>query len=242
MHQFVIDQGNTLTKIAVFENHQMTSQVTLSDEGLLMALSDMMLLKKPSAVILSSVREDDVQLQSLIAASSRLIILNHQLKLPFTFSYATPETIGGDRLANAAGAIAKYGKGNCLIVDCGTCITYTLVLAADLKGGTIAPGLEMRYKALHHFTGKLPEIHAEYHLPQLVGIDTEQSMRSGVELAIIAETDALITQYCSHYSDLNVLITGGNSRFFENHLKSPIFAAPYITLEGLYEILQLNHL
>lgn len=212
----------------------------LTDQELEYTLETELRKQLPHSAIVASVRESVESLYELLSKKTKLIIVSPNLQFPFNIGYKTPETLGADRLANAAGAWRHFGNKNCLVVDCGTCITYTLINSGSLEGGAISPGLKMRLAALNEFTGKLPLVSYIENWPEMVGRTTENAILSGVLRAIIIETDGMISQYCSEFSDLTVILTGGMQHFFEAHLKSPIFAAPFLTPEGLHEILLLN--
>ena len=111
-------------------------------------------------------------------------------------------------------------------------------------GGSISPGLEMRFKSLHNLTAKLPLVKIaqgkDWHFP-LIGYDTETNILSGVVLGMAAEIDGIIDAYEEKYEKFNVLLTGGDTDNFVQHLKSKIFADPYLILKGLYAISQYNH-
>jgi len=236
-----IDRGNTFTKLGVFSNRLLQEVDRATDDNLALILNG--LLKKYSIeyVILSSVRKDNSDFDQLIDSKLPVFKPNAHSTFPFKIDYENVNTIGFDRLANATGAVKRFPNQNLMVVDFGTCNTYTLVEKNIFKGGAIAPGVTMRLKALNHFTGKLPLIERSETLTDIPGSSTESSIRAGVELASLLETDAMIERFRNKISDLNVLITGGEMSFFERHLKSPIFAAPYLTLEGLYEIFILNN-
>jgi type III pantothenate kinase len=236
----VVDRGNTFTKLGVFKSNELVDYSTVNDAQLTEALDRIIGQHQIQEAILSSVREDEFDLAQHTAQAISVYKPNPTTRYPFEIDYANAASLGMDRLANAAGAYKKFGKKNMLVVDCGTCTTYTLLLSGTMCGGTIAPGIDMRFKALNHYTGKLPLIEHLDDLPTLPGSSTEMSIRTGVELAAILETDAMIAHYSNISQDLTVLITGGDRAFFERHLKSPIFAAPYLTLEGLHEIYILN--
>jgi type III pantothenate kinase len=106
-------------------------------------------------------------------------------------------------------------------------------------GGSIAPGLQMRLNALNTFTARLPLVSLEGdHL--LIGNTTETSIRSGVLSGSLAEIRGMINQYGEAYQDLIVLLTGGDTNYFERNLKSNIFAVPNLVLYGLRDILKHN--
>jgi type III pantothenate kinase len=218
----------------------MVHHETLDDLSLEAGCEKILHQYSPASAILSSVRENRSALTEFLQQKTKLIEMSVSLKLPFQVRYETPETLGVDRLANAAAMNKHYGGRNVLTVDCGTCITYSVLQKGTFIGGAISPGVDMRLKALHHFTGRLPLYAPGEELSPVTGTSTEGSIRAGAETAAVLEVESMITQYCSDMADLVVILTGGGMRFFEQHLKRAIFAAPYLTLEGLHEILLLN--
>lgn len=237
---FAIDQGNTRTKLAFFEGSEMVHREIIegSDqhEKTLLAIRRLNIAKG----ILSSVRSDVTAFLALLGAECQVLIEGPALKMPFEMAYETPETLGSDRRANAAAFVAEFGLVNGLIIDCGTCITYSVLQKGCFLGGAISPGIEMRFNALQLYTGRLPKVNPGLEAPEFIGKTTEASIRSGVEGAVIGEVEKMIAQYCSQINDLSVILTGGNMTFFERHLKSPIFARPFYTLYGLNEIFRIN--
>lgn len=99
----------------------------------------------------------------------------------------------------------------------------------------------MRLKALHAFTGKLPLINTQKGVPALIGDSTKYSILSGVYNGIAAETDGMIEAYRKKYTDLQVVLTGGDAPFFEKALKNRIFAHPNLVALGLYSIFNRTH-
>jgi type III pantothenate kinase len=185
--------------------------------------------------MLASVREADPSF--LFDFPVPVFRLNDQTPLPFINTYRSPGTLGADRVANAAGAISKYPGRNVLVIDTGTCIKMDLVKAEGAyAGGSISPGLNMRYQALHRYTGRLPLLEPEEQAT-LIGTTTAESIHSGVLNGMVAEIDGLISRYESRFPDLVCLLTGGDHSLFSGKLKSRIFAAPTLTLEGLNSIL-----
>lgn len=239
MH-LTVDAGNTNVKYAIFEGNTLRVSETLMNTEPANELRKILRQHGVEKSILSSVRASADELLEVLNEQTQTTLMDSALRFPFEIAYETPETLGHDRLANAAGAAKLFPGKNVLILDCGTCLTYTLLKEGKLIGGTIAPGINLRFEALHRFTGKLPYIQDAIMPVELPGKNTRDSLISGVLNAIIAETDSMIQNYCSISDDLNVILTGGNRPFFEKYLKSPIFAVPYLTHEGLHEILLLN--
>ena len=191
--------------------------------------------------ILSSVKPvDDELLQFLSGNFDFFIELDHRTEIPIKNLYETPETLGKDRLAAAVGANELFPNQNILIIDAGTAITYDLVSEKnEFIGGNISPGLQMRFKALNHFTGKLPLISYsdEY---QDIGKNTTDAIRSGVQNGILYEIAQTIELFNKNYQNLQIVMTGGDSIFFDKKLNYTIFVHFNITLIGLNRILEYN--
>jgi type III pantothenate kinase len=239
--QLAIDRGNSFTKISVFNGVSIVAFEACLDDQLMSVFRSWMKAHQPGSIIVSDVRGDFPIREFEEEAGISIIPLSLSLTFPFTIHYETPETIGQDRLANIAGATRLRPNSNVLIIDCGTCITYSLLFNGSFIGGSIAPGVRMRYRALHEFTGQLPLIEPSAIRPITAGRSTAGSIQSGVELASLLETDAMIAAYRKEFNDLHVIITGGDYSFFENSLKSTIFAVPQLTQLGLHELLRINH-
>ncbi len=197
----------------------------------------------PFSAIFSSVNNNvDADMEELRQAGiTHIITLRSGLKMPIKIHYKTPETLGNDRIANMCGAWSLFPGKNVLVADAGTCIKYDLLTrAGDYFGGAISPGLKMRYQALSRFTARLPNLKPRTDFPELIGISTEGSIRSGVENGMLAEMEGILSQYRNNYPDLSVIVTGGDHERFAGKLKSPIFVAPNLTINGLKVILDNN--
>ncbi len=237
---FIIDQGNSLTKLALFQSDELVSVFKLKDDEQ-EKLTSLISAHPEADIFVSSVRSDTSFIEKSLSSSNRLIYFGRDHRLPFGVNYSTPHTLGLDRLANAAGALEKFGEENILIIDCGSCITCTLLKRGVLEGGSISPGLRMRAKALNHYTGKLPLVEIAYEFPEMVGRSTKDSILSGIIRGIIHEIRGIITEYCSENDALNVIVTGGDGGFLGSYLKSPIFANENLTLMGLNKIYLFNY-
>jgi len=161
--------------------------------------------------------------------------------------YATPLTLGTDRIVAAIGAYARQrhrlpdsSPVPVLVIDAGTAITYDLITAdGAYLGGGISPGLRMRFRALHEFTARLPLIEAVSD-PALVGDSTEACIQSGVINGLRAEVRGIIEQYRGrHGANLAVYLTGGDAPYFEELVgeNNRIFADDNLTLGGIHFIL-----
>ena len=109
----------------------------------------------------------------------------------------------------------------------------------EYLGGAISPGIQMRYKALHNYTAKLPLLEKQS-VKNMIGDSTKTSMHSGVINGILAELDGIIDQYRSNFKDLTVILTGGDDHFLSERLKNTIFADSKFLLKGLNFLLEYN--
>ena len=170
--------------------------------------------------------------------------VHNQMEMPLKNVYATPKTLGVDRIVAVVAAYfhsnlpGSYNKHPVLVIDAGTALTYDFATSDGVYlGGGISPGMNMRFKALHEFTAKLPFVEAE-DLPPLIGDSTASSIRSGVMRGLLAEIEGTIQAYKLKFGyDLHIYLTGGDRISFENHLKSVTFVDSYLTLKGLNRIL-----
>lgn len=235
-----IDWGNTRVKAAIFQEDKLLKDFNFSEEEALTRLMEIIDEYKPKAAILSSVSHHPPELKVLLQEHTQLVTLNSQTSIPIMNAYLSPETLGADRLALAVGANSQYPEHNNLVISVGTAITYNFVHKnKTFRGGNITPGVELRFRALHEFTDKLPLVTEEGELV-LLGYDTETSIRSGVLTGIATEIDGMINLYKEQYPDLNVVLTGGNAALFADKLKNRIFADSQLLLKGLNTILRHN--
>jgi len=240
MQRLIIDIGNTLVKLAVFNNDRadtMEYLPSIDTESLQNLLAKYPEIKSS---IISSVRNYPDELDRWLENHFYHISLNPSTPLPFNNKYNTPETLGKDRIAAAAAAIKVFPDNNVLVIDAGTSITYDLITAdKNYLGGGISPGIQMRFKALHTFTDKLPLIENIEGTP-LIGTDTKTSIMSGVLNGVLAEVDGIIDRYSEQYKPLKIIISGGDYKYFDKKLKNSIFATPNFVMQGLIEILKFN--
>lgn len=233
----VIDCGNTRLKAGLFADHQLVDQSVFAN---LAELKCYIKDKKIEHVLVSSVNPDAEKVSSVVNASGLKLKLDSTLPLPFKNGYATPATLGVDRIAAASGALAMLPKRNCLVIDAGTCINYEFIDDfGQYHGGAISPGIHIRLEALHKFTARLPLVSNNPDAP-LIGNSTETCMQSGVMNGVIAEIQGIIDRYSRKYPDLGVILCGGDYGLFENKLKPSIFVAPELVLVGLNRILLHN--
>ncbi len=234
------DFGNTRLKCAVFSGKTFVEERVLEEAGV-GSMQPLIDQYQPTWSILSSVIDHPAELETLLAKHTQFHKLDHNSKLPVTTPVGKPETIGADRLAIVSAAVDLFPGQHNLAIGLGTCITYNFVNNAhEFLGGSISPGMHMRFRAMHEQTALLPLIKADHNFP-LIGYDTRTNLLSGVILGMSKEIDGIIEAYALKYSNFNVLLTGGDMGFFVPHLKNKIFADPYLIYKGLYAISASNH-
>jgi type III pantothenate kinase len=240
MRKLVVDFGNTLQKLAAFENGEMLREIVFSK----VSASDILKFAEQNgpfeSCILSTVIDYPGKIREVIQRQTHFMELTGSTPLPVKNLYLTPETLGKDRLAAVVGASAIYPGKNLLVIDAGTCITYDLVTSGrEYLGGSISPGISMRFRALNAFTDRLPLIEPKP-FNSLIGRNTEESILSGVLNGVEQEIIGIISLYEEQFENLSVVITGGDHKILLNKLKNNIFAVPNLVLKGLNEILAYN--
>lgn len=236
-----IDIGNTFTKFSICKEDNIISSFKYNE----LTINQLIKIKKEypglEKAILSTVKEYSPEVKEyLLKNFKKFIELDHNTALPVENCYKSKNTLGNDRIAAAVGANYLYPDTNMLVIDAGTAITYDFVSENNqYMGGKISPGLEMRFRALHQFTGKLPLIQ-KGDTDKLYGNTTEESIRTGVENGIIYETDKTIDSFKEFYRNLKVIITGGDAIFFDKKLKNSFFVNFNLTALGLNRILEYN--
>jgi type III pantothenate kinase len=238
-----IDAGNSQLKMAIFKNDVIKEKIIISyDESNFENTLKSWISKDINEIGLISVKEDFLKKKISDFSKKKLSVINLSYKFPFDINYSTPETLGIDRVVACAGAYAlNERRGNILVIDAGTCVTYDVVnTEKQYIGGAISPGVDIRCKALNHYTAKLPMIKIETKHAQTIGNTTQESIVSGVLNGIKFEMQGYIDHMNSHIPGVKAFLTGGDSFFFEDEFKSSIFAEENLVLIGINELLKAN--
>jgi type III pantothenate kinase len=234
-----IDIGNTRIKYAVFEHNTVVEYDFFLKETLVSTIEKFLNLHKNiSDCIISSVSDIEKEAFLIFEKQINIHFITNQFPFPFQNKYATPLTLGIDRMVLSAGAVLFHPNNNRLIIDAGTCITYDFVdKNNNYHGGAISPGIRLRYESLHNYTAKLPLLKKE--TPEnLIGNTTTASIHSGVINGVTNEIDGFIDQYKAQYSNFIIILTGGDADFLAKRLKNTIFANSNFLLESLNQIFQ----
>lgn len=237
----LIDIGNSRTKLAIIQTNKIVSVKTYTSISVSNLNTVFEEFTEIQNGILSSVRDTSGDIITFLSKQLKsYIVLDENTSLPFKNKYQTKNTLGKDRIASLAGAYNKYPGKNVLVIDAGTAITYDILNdIGEFRKGSISPGLEMRFKALHEFTGKLPKLKPKNSM-QKFGTDTNSAILAGVQQGILFEIEAYIAEFKNIYYQGEIIITGGDAVFFASKLKKHIFVDQNLTLIGLNYILEYN--
>ena len=216
----VLDIGNSRVKCAVFEKNKCIEKAiweTLSLETLKEKCAAYQI--KNAIVYASGIEPEDVK--NYLDAHFKVIRLTHETPIPIKNNYATPETLGKDRLAGVIAAHFLFPTQACLVVDAGSALTFNFLdAAACFQGGSISPGLKMRYKALNHFTARLPLLNFVNTISdEIIGRDTISAMTIGVQQGFVSEVEGLVKKYKKKYGAFQLILTGGDGTFLNDNIK-----------------------
>ena len=236
----VVDIGNNFFKLGIFENSNLVfsffdknDKIDVEIEKIIRSYS-----KITSALIsnVSSIKINDI----LNKLNIKIYELDSTFIFPFKLNYKTPESLGNDRLALAAAATILFPNSNNLVIDAGTCITIDFIDNNNhFIGGSISPGVKMRYDSLNHYTANLPLLKNENNF-NYPGDSTNASIHAGIIGGVSNEINGFIKQINSRNDKVNVILTGGDAKILSKTLKITIFANQNFILDGLNSILNLN--
>jgi type III pantothenate kinase len=235
----IYDIGNTVNKLAVYDRGRKVFSIR-TREHTCEKLHEKIAPYNIDKGIICSVKDLPEFIYDLIKVSMPVShVLTYKSKLPFINEYETPETLGPDRIAAVAGAYVHFPGEEILIIDAGSAITYDFLSGNNYKGGNIAPGLSMRFRALHRFTGKLPlvRISEEFSFP---GKNTDDAIKAGVITGIVYEINEYIRTFKKKHGHIKVIITGGDSEFLKDKIKYKATHLPDLVMDGLNNILEYN--
>ncbi len=237
MNLIAIDVGNTSIKAYIESSNSHFHYKSEHIDTLLEFISPFTV--DTFSIIVSNVR-NDYEIENILKKARHSLYLNHTTPLPIKNLYQSPESLGVDRIASAVGAFSLFKNCPCLIIDAGTAITIDILNGnGEYLGGAISPGIETRFKALHHFTGKLPQLEKS-NFVSYPGKTTVESIQTGVVLGVINEIEKYINDFLEKYPEGKTIITGGDSLYLVKFIKKTIFAEPDLVVKGLINILKYN--
>lgn len=235
----ITDIGNTTTKVALTEDGRIVRKERLASADPVL-IGRFIGRRSLSGAIVSSVSSDPSPLLDFLRGRcDRVHNLTWQSVYPFEIDYGTPETLGVDRLAAAAGGRVHHRGADLLVIDAGSALTVDLVSDGAYRGGSISPGLSMRFRALHEFTGRLPLV-TRYDSFPFPGRTTEEAITAGVVMGLVYEINEYIRTFEKRHKKLVTVITGGDSELISSRIDKKIFIYPDLVTEGLNFLLDTN--
>ena len=233
-----VDIGNTLTKVAFFENNDLIKCENVVHE----AIPELINKMSPNRVIISTVAKPIINIREQIKPDIDVLTLDNNTPLPVQVQYK--DKLGLDRIAGLCGAHHLFPSENVLIIDAGTCLTFDVLDRNNCYGGgRISPGLQMRFKAMHSFTQNLLDFSKDFDASTshvLLGKSTKDAIISGAYFGIKEEVEGLIIKFKQKFSNLKVIICGGDAKIFDYQDKEDIFVKPELVFIGLNSILFYN--
>lgn len=263
-----IDMGNSGAKAAVFRGNELIGPVIRFNYQEWESADKLATNHDVKNIVYSSVANVPPQemIDKWTNEHRRIIGLPTRSPLPFSSWYATPETLGQDRIAAVMGVLASpnflapasalktltspdkrrsqikggnadRSRGASLIVDAGTCVTMDLMDEQGVhRGGNISPGLKMRLRAMHEFTARLP-LFAPGDVSGEVGNSTESALLHGAQLGLVYELEGLYSRLAVHHSPLTIILTGGDGEWLSGNLSVPCSFRPNLVLHGLIQLM-----
>lgn len=246
MPNLVIDIGNSSVKLAVFDADNIVYSLT-KPAVTTAFINQLIKTEKVDNLIVSSVKDDLGFNKDEIAANVNYLKFDARTKIPIKNRYQNPESLGLDRLAAVIGANYLYASHTVMVIDAGTCITYDSINeAAEYYGGSISPGIKMRFDAMHHFTAKLPLVNFDADFKESFGKNSKDAISSGAINGAVYEAEGFIRAFLATRPNSKIILCGGNSAFFDTKFKNSIFAdlilhEPNLVLIGLNTVVNYQH-
>lgn len=237
----IIDIGNSRIKTAIFHQGKLTYSAMIQQTQFVPSVQKIHAeFPEIKDLLVSHVGKMEKGWEKFLQENFKFFKLSSATPLPFKNLYKTPNTLGLDRIGLVAAAYHKFPDKNVLIIDAGTCVTYDILNdQGAYLGGGISPGIQMRLKALHTFTDKLPLLEVAEKV-DLIGKTTFDGMQTGTVMGTALEIDGFIAHYRETFKNLTVILTGGDGLLLSKTIKNSIFAPSNFLLEGLNAILEYN--
>ena len=239
MRNLIVDEGNTLCKIAVLDKSEVLFEWSAGEFDMAKAAELVEQFSVDKAVVASTRGGAEKICEQLRSKIDRVLHFSSQTEVPIEIEYSSRQTLGADRIAVAVGVVCEMGIRDALIVDMGSAITYDIVEDGVFKGGNISLGVAMRFKALNEFTASLPLCEATEPNNKF-GQSTKEAIEQGVMQGILHEIEGYVERISAENNKKSIIFCGGDAESFVNRIKSAIFAPRKLMFTGLNRILEYN--
>ena len=239
MANLIVDEGNTLCKIAVLNKSEVLCEASTAEFDISVAMQMLEQFSVDSAIVASTRGGAELICEKLRSKIGRVLHFTSQTEVPIEIEYLSRQTLGADRIAVAVGVICEMGIENALVVDMGSAITFDIIENGVFKGGNISLGVAMRFKALNEFTASLPLCQATE--PSVgFGQSTVEAIEQGVMQGVLYEIEGYVERVSAKNDKKNIIFCGGDAESFVNRIKNAIFAPRKLMFTGLNRILEHN--
>ena len=239
MANLIVDEGNTLCKIAVVDKSEVLYEVSAPEFDLAKVAELKGQFSLDKAIVASTRGGAERICEQLRSKIEKVLCFTSQTEVPIEIDYSSPQTLGTDRIAMAVGVVCEMGVKDALVVDMGSAITFDSVEGGIFRGGNISPGVAMRFRALHEFTAKLP-LCQKREVAEAFGSTTVEAIEQGVMQGVLHEIKGYVEQVSKKNCKKNIIFCGGDAESFVNRIKNAIFAPRKLMFTGLNTILEYN--
>jgi type III pantothenate kinase len=237
----VFDAGAWIRRWRIQTVHAKTS-----DEYLVIFRTLLEAAKVPGARISSAILSSVVppltgtMIETIRELGRTPLLLSPALELGLRITTENPAEVGSDLVANAVAAFHRF-RGNCIVVDFGTALSFTAVAApGELRGVAIAPGLTSAVESLARNTAQLPSVPLAPP-PAAVGRNSMHSIQAGIVFGYVGLVGEIIRRMRAELGgEADVAVTGGQSQIMAPLLGEKVFHEQWLTLEGLRIIAEKN--
>ena len=239
MANLIVDEGNTLCKIAVMEGEEVLSESVAQEFDMAHVEAIVERYSVAQAIVASTRGGAERICGELRSKIARVLHFTSQTEVPIAIDYASRETLGADRIAAAVGVVCDMGIENALVVDMGSAITFDVIENGAFKGGNISLGVAMRFRALNDYTAALPLCEATE--PNgAFGSTTREAIEQGVMQGVLYEIEGYAERVLQKNEKNSIIFCGGDAESFVNRIKNAIFAPRKLMFTGLNRILEYN--
>ena len=239
MANLIVDEGNTLCKIAVMKENEVLCEVATAEFDMAKAVAYVEQFGIRNAIVASTRGGAEKIGEELRSKIEKVLHFTSLTDVPIDIEYSSRQTLGTDRIAVAVGVVCGMEIESALIVDMGSAITFDIVENGTFKGGNISPGMAMRFKALHEYTSSLP-LCEPTELSEKFGSSTVEAIEQGVMQSILYEIEGYAERFFAKNDKKSIIFCGGDAESFVNRIKNAIFAGRKLMFTGLNKILEYN--
>ena len=239
MANLIIDEGNTLCKVAVLDKSEVLCELSAPDFDLSAVVAMVEQYGVERAIVASTRGGTERICGELRSKIDKVLHFTPQTEVPIEMEYSSRQTLGADRIAVAVGVVCEMGIKDALVVDMGSAITFDVVESGVFKGGNISLGVAMRFKALHDYTASLPLCEAVEPNGEF-GNSTKEAIEQGVMQGVLYEIEGYVERISAKNAKINIIFCGGDAESFVNRIKNAIFAPRKLMFTGLNYILEYN--